>query len=360
MVTQMVSVPRGDVIVSGEVGIYHVWTRTVRQGWICGLDPITGKDYSHRRQWIREFLEELAKHFGVEIGFHAEMSNHLHLVLRARPDVVQAWSDEEVVRRSMTIERLAKSKTGKLVQELPKGEITMQANDRARVAELRERLSHVSHFMKTLCEYIGRRANREDHCKGRFFEERFSCRRLLDEAATLVCGIYVDLNQIRAGEAFSPEESQHTSAYDRIQDLENASLAGAKQASNGSGVQAGWMCELTLQQGSTVDLAELNRTQSDRRASEKGLLPISLTDYLSLLDWTGRQRRDDKAGAIPETYGAILDRLQINRSMWTELTSRFDQLFGCMVGNATAVARRALARGRQRYQSQSYCSAAFG
>jgi hypothetical protein len=32
----------------------------------------------------------------------------------------------------------------------------------------------------------------------------------------LVCGIYVDLNRIRAGEALTPESSNRTSAYDRI------------------------------------------------------------------------------------------------------------------------------------------------
>ena len=32
----------------------------------------------------------------------------------------------------------------------------------------------------------------------------------------LVCGIYIDLNQIRVGETLTPESSTHTSAYDRI------------------------------------------------------------------------------------------------------------------------------------------------
>jgi hypothetical protein len=30
--------------------------------------------------------------FGIETGFHVQMSNHLHLVLRTRPDVVKRWS----------------------------------------------------------------------------------------------------------------------------------------------------------------------------------------------------------------------------------------------------------------------------
>ena len=217
--------------------------------------------------------------------------------------------------------------------------------------------------MKTLCEYVGRRANREDQCKGRFFEERFSCRRLFNEAAVLVCGIYVDLNQIRAGETLTPEESQHTSAYDRILDLLCEDMFGDSlriDEPDNLLNKAGWMCELTLQEGPDTDVSGLNCTQSKRRASEKGLLPISLKDYLSLLDWTGKQQRADKIGAIPSEYGDIMDRLRINRSMWMELTHKFDQLFGSLVGNASSIANHIATIGRTRCAGQANCSAAFG
>ena len=54
---------------------------------------------------------------------------------------------------------------------------------------------------------MARRANREDKCCGAFFAERFKARFLAGESAILVCGVYVDLNKIRAGEAVTPEES---------------------------------------------------------------------------------------------------------------------------------------------------------
>ena len=60
---------------------------------------MTGIDYEYRREWIRAFEERLAGLFGIEVGFHAELSNHIHLVVRTRPDVVVSWSDQEVVRR---------------------------------------------------------------------------------------------------------------------------------------------------------------------------------------------------------------------------------------------------------------------
>ena len=71
----------------------------MRRAWLCGIDPLTGKDYEYRRQWIRETEQAFVALFAVEVGFRVEMGNHLHMVIRNRPDLVATWSDEEVVRR---------------------------------------------------------------------------------------------------------------------------------------------------------------------------------------------------------------------------------------------------------------------
>jgi hypothetical protein len=57
-------------------------------------------------------------------------------------------------------------------------------------------------------------------------ESRFKCQALLDEAATVTCMVYVDMNQIRAGAASSPEDSDFTSIQERIRlwQKENAAL----------------------------------------------------------------------------------------------------------------------------------------
>ena len=44
------------------------------------------------------------------------------------------------------------------------------------------------------------------------------------------------------------------------------------------------------------------------RASNQGFLPLTLDDYLALLDWTGRVR-SDKRGAIPVQLRPIIERL---------------------------------------------------
>ena len=124
----------------------------------------------------------------------------------------------------------------------------------------------------------------------------------------------------------------------------------------------GWPCELTVDERADADLPSLNRTSTERpwRASEKGLLPIRLVDYLELLDSTGRMLREGKRGAIPAHCAPILERLGIRQSLWTDLVTRFDRLFGAIVGPASRVAERAAAAGRRWYRGQANCAAAFG
>ena len=90
----MPSCPRKEIVRGGDVGVYHCYSRCVRRASLCGVDAVADKDYEYRRDWVCQFEEALAGLFGIEVAFHAELSNHIHLVLRTRPDVVALWSDE--------------------------------------------------------------------------------------------------------------------------------------------------------------------------------------------------------------------------------------------------------------------------
>ena len=95
----MARLARREMIDPSGVQVCHAIRRCVRRAFLCGDDPVSGESYEHRRQWIRNRLEFLASVFGIDCLTYAITSNHIHLILRSRPDMVATWSGEEVARR---------------------------------------------------------------------------------------------------------------------------------------------------------------------------------------------------------------------------------------------------------------------
>ncbi len=87
---------RRDIVKDDQVGVYHCIARCVRRAFLCGVNPYTGRDYNHRKEWVIDRLRQLTGVFGVEVCSYAVMSNHIHLVLRNRPDLTREWSGDEV------------------------------------------------------------------------------------------------------------------------------------------------------------------------------------------------------------------------------------------------------------------------
>ena len=119
-------------------------------------------------------------------------------------------------------ERYRKLFPGAVAQAEAAGEEVL----RERTEEWRRRLAELSWYMRALNEHIARRANREDGCRGRFWEGRFRSRALLDERAVLTCMSYVDLNPVRAGEAAGVRQARLTSVYERLQEAAGRPVRG--------------------------------------------------------------------------------------------------------------------------------------
>jgi len=317
----MARVNRREVLASDEVQVVHCVNRCVRRGFLCGQDPVTGQDYEHRRQWIRNRLEFLAGVFGIDVLGFAVMSNHLHVVLRSRPDVVATWSDEEVARRWWNLFPRRRNED-KSPAEPTDTDLNMILSDAAVLAERRARLSSISWFMRCTSEVIARMANHEDECTGRFWEGRFRAQVLPDEAAIAACMAYVDLNPIRAGIAETPERSDFTSAKERIADVKSAkevATSDAKDLRTEHGERAGWLSPVELQ----PPRKKVRERPTNRRCSNKGCVSMSLADYLKLLDWTGRQMHPGKQGAISSKAPPILERLELSAELWLHMVERF-------------------------------------
>ena len=89
----MARLTRREQIDETSVGVYHCINRCVRQAFLCGDDPVSGNNYDHRKNWIQQRLEFLAGEFAVDVIGFSVLSNHFHLILRNRPDVVDQWTD---------------------------------------------------------------------------------------------------------------------------------------------------------------------------------------------------------------------------------------------------------------------------
>ncbi|HCG8156262.1 TPA: hypothetical protein NJ921_001454 [Vibrio parahaemolyticus] len=150
----------------------------------------------------------LSQVFAIDVCAYTIMSSHYHLVLHVDVALAGSWSDEVVAQRWTTL-----YKAPLLVSRWLAGDVKTKA-ETAKVLELitlwRERLTDISWFMRNLNEYVAREANKEEGCKGRFWEGRFKSQALLS------CMVYVDLNPIRAEMASTIEESEFTSIYERI------------------------------------------------------------------------------------------------------------------------------------------------
>jgi hypothetical protein len=154
----------------------------------------------------------------------------------------------------------------------------------AQVEQWRDHLMNLSRLMGYLNEKIAREANKEDGCRGRFWEGRFKSQALLDDTAIIRCMAYVDLNPVRAGIAKTPEASAHTSLKHRLDHKINR----------------------------LVPFLSPDTENPDVTTP----LPIAFSDYLDLVDWTGRLIRPDKTGLISESYPPILDRLGTSHTQW--------------------------------------------
>jgi hypothetical protein len=281
----------------------------VRRAFLCGVDAFSGRSFEHRQQWVEDRLLELASIFAVGLYGFAVMSNHFHVVLRLDSSAAHAWSDDDVALR--------------WVRLFPTGDedadaikiIALRASPE-RIALCRARLGNLSWFMRCINEPIARRANREDGCKGRFWEGRFKCQALLDDRAVVAAMAYVDLNPIRAGISTRLDESPHTSIARRLDHARS-------------------------------DPSTIDSPLRDLAGSHSHALSLSAAAYIELVDWTGRQLRPDKRGSIPPAEPPALDRLQLDAARWTKHFRGIGSSYWRAIGSTQDLIDKARAMGQQ-------------
>lgn len=345
---------RKSVVQPGLPGVYHCISRCVRRARICGFDVLTKKNYKHRRKWIYKAIQKLSPIFAIEIFACSVLSNHYHIVLRVNPDVANGWPDEEVIRRwdkIYSVRKLLTQMKGELDEEI----IQMALERQDLIAEWRKRLCSISWFMKQINEPLARRANKEDGCKGRFWEGRFKCQHLADESAVLACMAYVDLNPIRAKLAETPETSDFTSIQDRIV---------AKQAMKNNSSQIKYSGQSDnkspeIQSPSRQRADWLTAIDAIRVGSENRGWLLTLEEYLQLVDETGRCMKEGKRGSIPDELAPILARMGLRESAWLQTTQHFGNRFYRVCGHVHRMMNAARCVGQSWFQGMGFSRSVF-
>lgn len=372
-----------------EICIVHAIQRCVRRAFLAGVDEKSGKDFSFRKDWICRRMEALASVFAIDVFVYSVMSNHVHLVVRNRPDVVEKWSNNEVALRWLRI--FPGRRIDEQLAEPTQEDVAQLAQNADRLREIRKRLSDLSWFMRALAEPIARMANRQDECTGRFWEGRFKAQRIVDDAGLLACAMYVDLNPVRAALAATVDLAKHTSAYDRIRAAEGETIASAaydlvtieredaakkirskpiarrKRKIHGKCklqsvrriLRDGWLSPLFLEAHSSSQDPQLHH--HGLRASDKGFLNMSWSDYRDLLDWTGQQRKPTSTEAIPTALHQMLAQLGIDGTMWRDLVWNFKKYFGrsTCAGRPDSMAASAKKFGKRYHHGQRQAKACF-
>jgi hypothetical protein len=226
------------VIDESRVGTYLCSTRCARRSsfrdrTLGGLDPI------HRQEWIFLLLRALRVVFAIDILDFAIVDNELYVVLRNRPDLVQAMSPEEVARRWLRLSRWSLVLKPEPTAEQIKEELAKPG----RLDELRRRLSSISWHMIMLKEPIARAANKEDGVRGHFFAERFDAVKLEDGEQRLATSLQINSLAVRLGLASDLANSRFTAAYARLHGdgdwLADELIADGSQSSNESSASEG-------------------------------------------------------------------------------------------------------------------------
>ncbi|WP_077066525.1 transposase [Catenovulum maritimum] len=337
--------PRSSLISLSDTPYYHCIARCVRRSYLCGYDKTTKKSFEHRKVWLVERIQKLAAIFTIDVAAYAVMSNHYHIVLRVNTDAADALSPNEVLSRWHTlcqpkpivVRYLQAKQQGKTLTESE----LMVVNDC--VKDYRQRLTSISWFMRFLNEFIARQANLEDKCKGHFWEGRFKSQALLDDVTVLACMAYVDLNPIRAKMADTPENSDFTSIQQRLGILPKAVETDNHQNKDGSQKHktATPNDNLTaIAPAQLLPFVKANNESVPNFKRSNSHIPFSLIDYLELVDWTGRQIRQDKRGFISLNTPSIIQRLGLTDEDWLAFSTGIENQYSHSVG--------------QRFQLQTY------
>jgi hypothetical protein len=258
----------------------------VRQAWLLS------KGERDRRARLLEILEELAAIYAIAVLASAFLSNHFHLVLVNLPELVERWSDREVLLRAQLAYPHRFARMG--IHGPPDDEqMRNLLKDYKLIKEMRSRLSDISWMMRLLKQRFAVEMNKETGDEGHFWAGRFKMVEIRSVEQLIVTMVYVALNQMKAGQASTLDTSFWTSVcwqLDARQMAENGDTDGADR-------RAGFLSPL-CPHGPPPKVT--GGQLGSRRASDDPALELSMDEFIQLTQCayelhTGRREQPSPA-----------------------------------------------------------------
>ncbi len=315
--------PRSKIISKTIDGHYHLTSRCVRGAYL--LNPDNTKEHKRRKKWIINKMIFLSQIFYIGIDAFAIMDNHMHVVVETKYLEADSADAEDIAFRWLYLHPKKRDKKGLPIPP-SRDEIKKFIKNSEEIEAVRAKLRDLSYYMKELNQTIAKKINKEDETMGRFWQGRFNSIYLPEEGAVLKCMMYVDLNEVRALIAKSPECSKFSSCYRRIK-AEFAREKLKKEPNN----------EIAREESKLDNWLEPVFNTKKKR----GYLNITFNEYLELLDWTGRQIMDNKRGAISESLEPILKRVGLKSDKWIDTFLSFGKDFKRVAGSEEAIRKHA-------------------
>jgi hypothetical protein len=347
---------RGSLINPKEVTIVHTVAKTVRSLFLLDVAIAARSHNSHRKDWILDIMEHQCALMAIDLLGFAILGNHIHQILRTRPDVAKNWDNLEVARRWLTL--CPKSKKclwdGEKVVRVPiapkETQIQALAQNESRIAQLREQLSSISWWMRLLCQKVAQRINFEDGGSlGHVWKGRFHATVIEDTDYLLGCTFYVDLNAFKAGIALGIEDYKYTSAKIRLDMLRAQMHANDKQ----EGPPTEPIPEAKAQQavsvpriskGEFLSVMKIDTLSNDpqlhtrgHRCSDKGFLDYTDREYLRALEWCiANKILEREVKTLPEDIPDCIKQHRFGAQMVLKQAKSFGRMYRYWTGRDPA------------------------
>ena len=287
---------RSERIPEGQPGIWHIVSRCVRRERL-----LEGPGH---REWMVGALASWMHVLAVEVLGYALMGNHIHLILRSRPDIAASWLPGQVRRRKVAAATVADGRACGLDDVGTGPALTAEE-----IVAARQKLSHPGPMLRAVKEAFARRLNLQHGTSGHVWESRYHDVALLDAGGVLACQVYVDLNPFRANLVEDPALSSFCSARHR-------------RAVDVSAPDAALAAHLPR---------NLDHPLLDRRGRPCGTWSWSNAQLADLTLATARMIRPG-IGGLPPWAADLLPRLGVQVDHWADCQGRG----GLMSGNVLA------------------------